>query len=292
MSNDLMFANHVSCIENSHTNILDIKVYATEPLYDRILLLLPDISHHRKWLPDIVLHLNTILSIIFTIIFPKTHIMNYQGMVLFRRLGWMVSFLFIIRMCCFMVTTGMNILSIYIKFNSFLLLVPNAVNNCVPYYSQNPFKYVELIILMASGKISACTDNIFSGHTTLATVWLCTNLLHSGRNWINIWFIFHYFVIIFIILTTRLHYSIDVLIAIFFTVFVFFTYQLLIFVAIDIQMKNNIKSENINLSMTSKSKKIYKLNNEKQKIIQLNWKYLNRIISVISWLDGLDIRHP
>jgi hypothetical protein len=301
MFSDKWFEEHAYRIQTGTTPLEDINIFATDPLYDRILLSFPDWSSERSWLPDFCLGTYIYLSIIFTILFPGGKPCKYQGIIAFRRLGWIVSILYLFRMASFLSTT-----------------VPSPVHGCIPHYAQNPIKYLHLMGRMAAGKISACTDNIFSGHTVLCVGWLYINWSNSGRPWLNIWYTCHCSLIILMILACRLHYTVDVLIAIFLTSFVFIIYHLLLFVACQIKVqsiKDNKDKQNerelndLGLgneeSDNFEEKKSFIVNNNKSEIEDYDefssinverLMYLRlgifKVVRLFAWMDGMDIRHP
>lgn len=177
-----------------------------------------------------------------------------------------MSCLYFFRMATFMVTT-----------------VPNPVHNCVPKYadaSSNFEQYVQLIKEMASGKVSACTDNIYSGHTTMTMTILFFFWMYSGQLFLQIYALLHAQVIIGAILITRLHYTIDVLIAVFMSAFVFLTFHFLLAVVLDDKL--------LTMSQIVASKREAEiLKNERVTLHRVYKRWLNK---TVWWLDGFDLR--
>jgi len=243
------------------------KLFATDPLYDHIFTLLPDLSALRGWLPDLFLQILLFTTIFATMIFPARKRIEFQGIIVLRRFLWILTFLYFFRMCSFLVTT-----------------VPNPVHDCVPKYPQDPTAYLFLIGKMATGKISACTDNIYSGHTTLATLLFFTSITYSGRWWFSIWAFLFFSSVLITILLTRLHYTVDVLIALFMTAFVFCTYHFLLVLYLDSQLlrRRGITPEYLNAVGDDP-----KILEERKLILRFA---ATTTMRVLAWMDGLDLR--
>lgn len=242
-------------------------VYATDPLFDHVSALLPDASGWREWLSDAFLTSFLGISLTITLIFPKHTRIRYQSIVVVRRMMWILSILYMFRMWSFLVTT-----------------VPNPVQNCIPKYPQTPSAYLLLMGRMATGKVSACTDNIYSGHTTLATVLFYTNLIYARRWYFSIYSLFHSGAIIFMILLTRLHYSVDILIALFMTSFVYCTYHFLLLVHIDQRMFRSLK---VNGERLMDAREDPRFLEEQRLLLRLTGENLLRLLA---WMDGMDLR--
>lgn len=235
--------------------------FATDPLFDHVFTLLPDRSDLRGWLPDALLTSFLAISLIVTLLFPASvRIARYQSFVVGRRVMWSMSLLYTFRMCSFLVTT-----------------VPSPVHNCVPKYPQDPTAYLFFIGNMATGQISACTDNIYSGHTALVTVLLFMNITYSGRWYFIVYSFFHAAAVPVTILLTRLHYSVDVLIALFMTSFVWCVYHFLLLIFIDQYL------------LRRESATVGQLQLERRLITRMTSRALMR---ALAWMDGIDFRLP
>lgn len=240
-------------------------VFAVDPLHDRLFEIIPDWQHLRRSLPDVLLTTYVIAFFLFNVIWVHRKRIQYQGVVVLRRFLWIMSVLYLFRMMTFMVTT-----------------VPNPIHNCVPKYADTTdFEaYISLIRDMASGKVSACTDNIYSGHTTLTIVILFSFWMYSGLLILQLYAIVHAFLIISAILITRLHYTIDVLIAMFMSAFVFLTFHFLLTVMLDDKLleKNlNGPSDQDTSVLISERRTLHRV-------------YKDLINRAIWWMDGFDLR--
>lgn len=163
-------------------------------------------------------------------------------------------------MCSFMVTT-----------------VPSPIHNCVPKYPQDPTAYLFYIGNMATGKITACTDNIYSGHTALITAIFFMNLVYSGRWYFTLYSFFHAAAVLLAILLTRLHYTVDILIALFMTSFVWCVYHFLLIIYLDQALLLRQQPEAEDARILNERRLLLRLTN-------------GRLITVLSWMDGMDLR--
>jgi hypothetical protein len=140
-------------------------------------------------------------------------------------------------------------------------------------------KYLIMFGRMASGKVTACTDNIYSGHTTLITVSVWCFMQYSGAVALKVYAIIHGLVALLAILVCRLHYTVDVIVAMIVASFVYVTVHYLIQFAMD------------DLYVTT-----YTVNSDSvEDEVQVEKKILHRIcwpaiLRMVSWVDGMDLR--
>lgn len=238
--------------------------YAIEPLHDLMFTLLPNCSEYRSWLPDCLLTPLIGLVVIFTIFLPRNRRIEYQGFVVARRLLAIITILYIFRTITFLMTT-----------------VPSPVNNCVPMYvKDNDLRnYLIMIGRMASGKVTACTDNIYSGHTTLITVMVLASIHYSGSKLIKIYSVLHGVLAITSIILTRLHYSVDVIIALLLASFVYVGYHSILAIYIDTCVMRD------QLTISSHPN-FYEERRLLLRVISL------QIMKLLAWMDGVDLRDP
>lgn len=140
-------------------------------------------------------------------------------------------------------------------------------------------KYLVLFGRMASGKVTACTDNIYSGHTTLITVCVWTFLQYSGAMVLRVYALLHAVIALAAILITRLHYTVDVIVAIIVASFVYMTVHYLIQFAMDeyYSPKTPQNPQNITDAVIV------------EKILLQRIGYI-KILRIVRWIDGMDIR--
>lgn len=269
IASDRLFDQYVKRVIKRNPGVAKLSIpdgeeYAIEPLHDLLFTILPDWSNMRSWLPDILLSPLIAIGFIFSVFLARNRRIPYQGFVVMRRILFIVSSLYIFRTITFFMTT-----------------VPSPMNGCSPIYVRDHdlTNYLILIGRMASGKVTACTDNIYSGHTTLITVMVLSLVHYSGTMLIRVYAVFHGLAAIFSILITRLHYSVDVIIALLLASFVYLGYHCMITIYIDtcVLRDKQIIDTHVN---------IYEERRLLMRIISFP------ILKMLSWIDGLDIRNP
>ncbi|KAJ1937324.1 hypothetical protein FBU59_004787 [Linderina macrospora] len=128
-------------------------------------------------------------------------------LVLLRRIAWMMATLYFLRSITISLTT-----------------LPPSLRECKPVLPKDTHELLAHIPGSMSGQISACTDKIFSGHTTILVVSFLFWTRYA-RHWAFIVYsAIHTVVGMISVLAVRYHYSIDVLLAIVLTFFVHHAY--------------------------------------------------------------------
>ena len=285
-----------------------VPYYAQVPLHDRGFTVFPDLTEMRSWLPDMFLTSLLGLTILFNVFWIHKPRMEYQGFVVARRMLWMLVTLYFFRTWSFLVTT-----------------VPSPLSGCTGKYLPENITpremvpgYIKLIGQMATGSVTACTDNIYSGHTSLITILVMTFIMYSGINWLKVYAIIHGTVALLTILITRLHYTVDVYIALLVASFVFLNYHflLIIFLQGRLERYHAIKAAHIaNFDISNTELQEEETKNQSNDQIQFNRRLLEmqmgldmnwlkdekhiiwRVIWIplgrmIWWMDGMDLRRP
>lgn len=250
-----------------------VDIFARDPLHDRGFDLLPDMSELRAWLPDLLLNCLIGLTVVTSIAFPTERRVKWQGIVVLRRFFWCLAILYIFRMCSFMVTT-----------------VPSAAKGCMPKYvpvndREDVQDYLVLMGKMVSGAVTACTDNIYSGHTSLITLLVSTSLLYSGRWYVKLASLLLGAVAVVSIAATRMHYTVDVLIALLVASFVFAIYHFLLVIYINARTMS--LDGRLCRTTATTAHEDGELLAEHSLAARMVWRPVGR---VLWWMDGLDIR--
>lgn len=252
-----------------------IEIWSRDPLHDRLFDILPDWESRRGWLPDLLLISLIVFTVTFAILFPAKKRIPWQAVVVLRRFLWCLAVLYIFRMCSFMVTT-----------------VPNPVKNCMPKYipdahnsAQAAADYLALMGKMMSGSVTACTDNIYSGHTSLITLLVGMCLVYGGRLLVQAYAVIHGSCAVISIVWTRLHYTVDVLIALFVASFVFAIYHFLLVIFVDGQLMAGLNR--VNTTSAGRAIQDASLLAEHSLLSRMVWVPVGK---VLWWIDGLDIR--
>ncbi|KAI9278428.1 PAP2 superfamily C-terminal-domain-containing protein [Phascolomyces articulosus] len=133
--------------------------------------------------------------------------------IVLRRWLVIMGFLYIFRGVCLVVTT----------------LPASRMDNCIPpdiALNGTAGARFGFMFLQITGQLSPCTDNIFSGHT--ATMMSCVMVwrIHSRLRRIYSWIAYTIvFVALLMILFTRFHYTVDVILAIYITYTAWYIYM-------------------------------------------------------------------
>ncbi|KAJ2135700.1 hypothetical protein IW136_004177 [Coemansia sp. RSA 678] len=175
---------------------------ATALLQDQMLDFLPVLE--RAWISDKLVGTSIIICIIGCSVLAHGWRMRVM---LLRRLGWMVTLLYLLRSITISVTT-----------------VPPSTPSCQIAPAQTAWQLIRATPDILAGSVGQCTDKIFSGHTTI----LFISFLFWRRyatHWAFIAYsAVHTAVGITTVLMARYHYTVDVVIALLLTFFVHHTY--------------------------------------------------------------------
>ncbi|KAF9163260.1 hypothetical protein BGX21_011115 [Mortierella sp. AD011] len=140
-------------------------------------------------------------SIVFTVIGMALICPNWteRGIIL-RRVFWVVGILSVYRALTLSVTT-----------------MPTPKEHCDPATARGFGPMFWIALQMIPGTVEACTDDIFSGHTVFMVTSAIQWRLYCKNKWIT-YFTYIYITIgLYFVVATRLHYSVDVILAIFIT---------------------------------------------------------------------------
>ncbi|KAI8596424.1 hypothetical protein EDD21DRAFT_3865 [Dissophora ornata] len=140
-------------------------------------------------------------SIVFTLIGIAFICPNWtERIIVLRRVFWVVGTLSVYRALTLSVTT-----------------LPTPKEGCIP-ATERGFKDMFWIALeMIPGTVEACTDDIFSGHTVFMVTCAIQWRLYCRNKWAT-YFSYAYITVgLYFVIATRLHYTVDVVLAIFIT---------------------------------------------------------------------------
>lgn len=203
-----------------------------------------------------------VVSLVACLGFPQKRRLEFQRVVVARRLLIIITLLYLLRSITFIVTT-----------------VPSPINDCKPAYVRTPdFEdYVILFVRMASGKVSACTDNIYSGHTTIITVMVLAAIQYSGSGWIKCLVVLQGIVAVGTIVMSRLHYTVDVVVAVALALLVFQAYHMWLLLYIDASI---LRDKAVIASHTQ-------LYEERRLCLR---GFSDRLVRFVAWVDGVNVR--
>ncbi|KAJ1989131.1 hypothetical protein H4R33_002181 [Dimargaris cristalligena] len=146
-------------------------------------------------------------SLLFVIVGNMVLIQHWRDRVIFmRRLMWLLGILYFFRGFTLIVTTA-----------------PSPLE-CIPPTAHSTMEMLKLGLELVATVSRTCSDNIYSGHTVILSSSFLMWRIHSRHTAIIVFSALHTTLGILMILLSHLHYTIDVLIAIFFTYAVFSLY--------------------------------------------------------------------
>ncbi|RIA84653.1 hypothetical protein C1645_831952 [Glomus cerebriforme] len=186
---------------------------------------------------------------------------NIARLIIIRRIFWMLTFLLSFRMITLSVTT---------------LPSPKSCNPLVP---GNFFNMLKTGVNLITGSIKACTDNIFSGHSIFITTSVILLRVYCRYKYIVYYSYLHGLVALSLLLATRIHYTVDVLLAVFITYATHSIYFFIVDLCIEKHFLNIKKAED-----RLGDAELY------QRIAYMPNMFNTSLVGAVRWMDGLDIR--
>ncbi|KAJ2460667.1 hypothetical protein GGF42_000694 [Coemansia sp. RSA 2424] len=161
-------------------------------LYDVVLARLPFVR--ETWVSDALVNSAGLICVVGSLCMAR----SWQArIILIRRVGWMMAALYLLRSFTLSITT-----------------LPPSVADCKPVVAADQAGLIGSIPGLISGRLSACTDKMFSGHTTILVISFLFWRRYA-RHWAFLAYsAVHTFAGIASVLLVRLHYSVDVLLAV------------------------------------------------------------------------------
>ncbi|KAK9693573.1 hypothetical protein K7432_013863 [Basidiobolus ranarum] len=228
-----------------------------EPLADLGFSTMPSLQH--EWIPDVFVVSLATFTLVSLLLSAEAWI---DAIVIFRRFCWLTGTLYLLRSVTIIVTT---------------LPCPRG---CEPIVSQNFKEFLWNGCLLMFGVQKTCSDNIFSGHTMILVSSMLMWQVYGKNAWLKLYSIIHCLVGIITIVATRMHYTVDIVIAILLTFSVYSMYLSLVSEA----TRNRLYS----LSGLDSLKHLD--DSEYQSLLLTDNSINRRLVSLIIWLDGLDLR--
>ncbi|KAF9209362.1 hypothetical protein BGZ59_010154 [Podila verticillata] len=136
--------------------------------------------------------------------------------IVLRRVFWVVGTLSVYRALTLSVTT-----------------LPTPKKGCVPATKTGFWDMFWIALQMIPGTVQACTDDIFSGHTTFMVTCAIQWRLYCKNKWVTYFSYCYITVGLYFVIATRLHYTVDVVLAIFITYSVWSLYIAMIDVVME-----------------------------------------------------------
>lgn len=187
---------------------------------------------------------------------------NIARIIILRRIFWLLSFLLIFRG----ITIGVTVLP--------------SPKQCAPLNTAGNFlNMLKTSCYLIVGSVKACTDNMYSGHSTFITLSVILLRIYCRYKLIVYYSYLHGLVALCLLIATRIHYTVDVIIAVFVT---YSTHSIYYFI-VDICFENHF----LRIKRTEDiigDKELY------QRIVYVPNMFNTSLFGVIRWMDGLDIR--
>ncbi|KAJ2745472.1 hypothetical protein GGI20_002137 [Coemansia sp. BCRC 34301] len=161
-------------------------------LYDVVLARLPFVR--ETWVSDALVNSAGLLCVVGSLSMAR----SWQARsILIRRVAWMMTALYLLRSFTLSITT-----------------LPPSVADCKPVVAADPAGLMGSVPGLILGRLSACTDKMFSGHTTILVISFLFWRRYA-RHWAFLAYsAVHTLAGIASVLLVRLHYSVDVLLAV------------------------------------------------------------------------------
>ncbi|KAF9102588.1 hypothetical protein BGX27_010934 [Mortierella sp. AM989] len=120
--------------------------------------------------------------------------------IVLRRIMWIIGTLSVFRSLTLSVTT-----------------LPTPKEECRPSLKTGFWDMFMVALQMIPGTVEACTDDIFSGHTVFMVTCAIQWRLYCKNKWATYFAYFYISIGLYFVVATRLHYTVDVVLAVFIT---------------------------------------------------------------------------
>ncbi|ORX91223.1 hypothetical protein K493DRAFT_304241 [Basidiobolus meristosporus CBS 931.73] len=187
-----------------------------------------------------------------------------KRLIFWRRFIWVTGFLYLYR--------GFTIVSTTLP----------PPKECVPIYTSNFRDLLTRGSLMIVGADRSCTDNIYSGHTMILTTSLINWIIYGRFRVLKVYALLHAVAGYYTVIASHLHFTVDVLLAIFITYAIYIIYYSLVRSAV-------LKRFHAELGHTELDEHL-NTNVQYQKIAHTPHILNRHLIPLITWMDGLDLR--
>ncbi|CXI64807.1 sphingomyelin synthase 1, putative [Plasmodium berghei] len=157
----------------------------------------------------------------------------------------------------------------------YVTTIPCPVPTCQPLVNNGFLQNIYSIYLIVFAKVYECTDLIISGHTCFTTLFVFTWLYYEKNLFIKLIILLYSIYLYLLIIISRFHYTVDVLLGIFFGSTIFIFYHWLVDIA--------AKRYALNKSFCCK-RPGFKGSFSDRSIV------LNYLIRIIAYMEGLDHR--
>jgi len=238
-------------------------------LQDVVLQVVPDAYKNYVWLADALTYPFPLITLGTLALLTKSP----DRWIIIRRFFWLTGWLYFVRGILISVTT-----------------MPNPAGpSCKVIQAENVGGTFHLLMHLISGKYKSCTDMIFSGHTTILVSCMLTWQLYSHNRLVLIYIYLHTALGVFFVLASRLHYTVDIILAILMT----YTSYCVYFGSVDYATSKFLKYGSLSNKDLSSigSKEKFDLEKQQVRSITVIANPLGRSwIRLVAWCDGLNLR--
>ncbi|KAF9115560.1 hypothetical protein BGX27_007447 [Mortierella sp. AM989] len=156
-------------------------------------------------------------SVVFTLIGMALICPDWTArIIVIRRVFWIVGTISIFRALTLSVTT-----------------MPTPKKDCNPATAKGFGPMLWIALQMIPGTVQACTDDIFSGHTVFMVTSVIQWRLYCKNKWVTYFSYIYITVGLYFVIATRLHYTVDVVLAVFITYAVWSLYIVMVDVVME-----------------------------------------------------------
>ncbi|KAK9764765.1 hypothetical protein K7432_007487 [Basidiobolus ranarum] len=228
-----------------------------EPLSDLGFSTVPTLT--REWVPDFfVLSLLTV-TLSSLMYLARTWL---EAIVILRRFVWLTGTLYLLRSVTIIVTT---------------LPCPR---DCQPVQIETFREFLWVGLTMMVGLYKTCSDNIFSGHTMIIVSCMTMWSIYGRKKWAIACAYAHGIIGILTIIATRMHYTIDIFLAVLLTYGLYSFYFSCVNEASQRMAPTLISLDGTKGSNEASHKSLVMMENKLNSIL----------LDIVVWVDGLDLR--
>ncbi|CAG8626192.1 13251_t:CDS:2 [Ambispora leptoticha] len=227
-----------------------------KPLVDLGFRVLPETE--KVFLADMFMLTLLAGSIFFTLFMAES---NRARIIIVRRLFWLLGLLCFFRAITLSVTT-----------------LPSP-KHCKPVDIGSFWFMLKQGVQLILGGVKACTDNIYSGHTIFITTSVILLRIYCKYPYVIYYSYAHGITGICLLVATRLHYTVDVILAVFITYATHSIYFFIVDLCIEKHFLHIRRAEE-----RLGDKNLY------QRVAYMPNMFNVSLVGIVRWMDGLDIR--
>ncbi|ORX92404.1 hypothetical protein K493DRAFT_316599 [Basidiobolus meristosporus CBS 931.73] len=228
-----------------------------EPLSDLGFSTVPSLT--REWVPDFFVMSLLVVTLSSLTLLARSWL---EAIVVLRRFVWLTGTLYLLRSITIIVTT---------------LPCPR---DCHPIQINGFRDFLWVGLTMMVGLYKTCSDNIFSGHTMIIVSCMMLWSIYGRNKWAILCAYSHGIIGILTIIATRMHYTIDIFLAVLLTFGLYSFYFSLV----------NEASQRISPSLIGLDATKGNGDADRKSLIMMENRLNSVLLDIVVWVDGLDLR--